>query len=100
MARVLSASLHNVLKRIQFVHRNEAELVQLLNEHRLHLQVLCSAPWSKTLYDGLGAAAVRPNFDLERSCRLVFQQMFYVQSVNTASDSADDSDNVACVTDQ
>ena len=50
------------------------------------------------------AAAVRPNFDFERSCRLVLQQMFHVQSFNTALRdrlglSAEDSDTVACVTD-
>ena len=74
----------HVFQRTQLVHRDETEIVQLLNPHRLHLQVLCSAPWSNTLYDRLGAAAVRPNFDFERSCRLVLQQMFHVQSFNTA----------------
>ena len=62
---------------------DETKLVQLLNPHCLHLQVFCSTPWPKTLYDGLGAAAVRPEFDFERSCCLVLQQMLHVQSFNT-----------------
>ena len=70
--------------RIPLVQRDETDLYQLPNPQCLHLQVLCSAPWSKTLYDGLGSANVCPNFNFERSCRLVLQQKFHVQSFNTA----------------
>ena len=40
------------------------------------------APWSKPLHDGFGAAAVRPGLNFERSCSLVFQQVFHVQRFN------------------
>ena len=72
----------NIFQRIQFVQRDETDLCQLLNPHRLHLQVFCSAPWSKPLHDGLGAAAVCPNFNFERPCSLMFQQMFHAQRFN------------------
>ena len=103
---VFRLQICHVPQRIELVQRDETDLVQLLNPHRLHLQVFCSTPWHKTLYDGLGAAAVRPKFDFERSCCLVLQQVFRVQRFNAtlvvalASDSAEDSDTVACVTDQ
>ena len=54
------------------------------------------------LHDGFGAAAVCPDFNFERSCSLVFQQVFHVQRFNATfryrlgSDSAQDSDTVAC----
>ena len=73
----------HVLQRIQLIQRDETDLVQLLTPQRLHLQVFRSAPWSKPLHNGFGAAAVRPDFNFERSCSLVFQQVFHVQRCNT-----------------
>ena len=72
----------HVLQSTQIVEQDETDLVQLLNPHRLLLQVFRSAPWSKPLHDGFGAAAVRPDFNFERSCSLVFQQVFHVQRFN------------------
>ena len=72
----------NIFQHIQLVLRGETDLSQLLNSHRLQLQVFCSAPWSKPLHDGFGAAAVCPNFNFERSCSLVFQQVSHVQRFN------------------
>ena len=51
------------------------------------LEPTSSAPpsvslWSKPLHDGFGAAAVRPDFNFERSCSLVVQQEFRVQRFN------------------
>ena len=69
----------HVFHRTQIVHQDETELVQLLNANRLHNQVFCSTPWPKTLHDGHRAAAVRPNFEFERSCCMVLQQLFLVQ---------------------
>ena len=48
----------NNFQRIQLVQRDETDLCQLLNPHRLRLQVFCSAPWSKPLHDGFCAAAL------------------------------------------
>ena len=79
---VFRQQICNVLHRIQLVHRGETDLVQLLNPHRLHLHLFCSTPRSKPLHDGFGAAAVRPDFDFERSCSLVFQQVFHAQRFN------------------
>ena len=67
----------HVLRRTQLVQRDETDL----NPHRLHLQVFRSAPWSKPLYNGLGAAAVRPDFNFERSCSLFWKE-FHVQRFN------------------
>ena len=75
----------NIFQRIQLVQRDETDLCQLLNPSRLHLKVFCSAPRSKSLHDGLDAAAVCPNFNFELSCSLMFQQMFHVQSFNATS---------------
>ena len=72
----------HICQRIQLLQRDETDLWQLLKPHRLLLQVFCSAPWSKPLHDGFGAAAVRPDFNFERSCSLVFQQMFHAQRFN------------------
>ena len=72
----------NIFQRIQLVQQDETDHAQLLNLHRLHLQVFCSVPWSETLHDGLGAAAVCPNFNFEQSCSLVFQQVFHAQRFN------------------
>ena len=69
---VLRQQICHSFQRIQLVQRDETDLVPLLNPHRLHLQVFCSASWSKPLHDGFGAAAVRPDFNFERSCSLVF----------------------------
>ena len=79
---VFCQEICRVLQRIQLVQRDETDLVQLLNPHRLHLQVFRSAPWSKPLHNGFGAAAVRPEFNFERWCSLVFQQVFHVQRSN------------------
>ena len=79
---VFRQQICNIFQRIQLVQQDKTDLCQLLNPHRLHLQVFRSAPWSKTLHDGFRAAAVCPNFNFERSCSLVFQQMFHVQRFN------------------
>ena len=44
--------------------------------------MFCSASLSKPLHDAFGAAAVRPDFNFERSCSVVFQQVFHVQRFN------------------
>ena len=95
----------HVLQRTQLFQRDETHLAHMLNRHRLHLHVFRSAPWSKPLHDGFGAASVRPDFNFERSCSLVFHKCFKYNAsmqpfvIALASDSAEDSDSVACVTD-
>ena len=45
-------------------------------------ECFCSAPWSKTLNDGLGAAAVCPKYNFEWSRSLIHSQMFHIQRFN------------------
>ena len=79
---VFCQQICHVLQRTQLFQRDETDLAQLLNPHRLHLKVFRSAPWSMPLHDGIGAAAVRPDFNFERSCSLVFQLVFQIQRFN------------------
>ena len=97
---VFRQQISHVLQSTKLVERDETDLVQLWNPHRLHFQVFRSAPWSKPLHNGFGAAAVRPEFKFERSCSLVFQQVISRATIQCNSDSSEDSDTVACVTDQ
>ena len=102
---VFCQQICNISQRIQLVQRDETDLCQLLNPRRPHLQVFCSASWPKTLYDGLGAAAVRPNFNLTGRALLCSNRCFTYNAsmqpcvIALASDSAEDSDTVACVPD-
>ena len=49
---------------------------------RVSLANLPRSPWSKPLHNGFCAAAVRPDFNFELSCSLVFLQVFHVQRFN------------------
>ena len=105
VARVLSADLPH-FQHIQLVQRNETDLGRLLNPHRLHLQVLCSAPCPSrcmmalalllsvqtSILNGLAVWCSNRCFTYNAS-----MQPFLIAM---ASNSAEDSDMVACVTDQ
>ena len=95
----------NGLKRIQFAHQHEAELVHLLNPHRLHLHVLLCAlvqDFVMALALLLSVQTSILNFRAVWCSSRCFTYRASIQPfvIALASDSADDSDTVACVTDQ
>ena len=96
----------HVLRRTQLVHRDETALAQLVNPNRLHLQVFALRPGPSRCIMALALLLSVQTSILNGHAVWCSSRCFTYNAsmqpfvIAWASDSAEDSDTVACVTDR
>ena len=97
---VFRQQICHVLQSTQLVERDETDLVQLLNPHLLHFQVFRSAPWSKPLQKWFWRCCCVQRSNLNGSVWCSVLAGISRATIQCNSDSAEDSDTLAYITDK